>query len=287
MKRSLVVLVAGLAVMLAACLPPKPAPAPPPPPAPAPAPAGSYAFDACAAPSSTTMTTWKQSSPYNGVGVYIGGANRACSQPNLTSSWVSSVTGQGWKLLPIWVGPQAPCTTLSSVTKINADPQLATADGVAQATAAANAANALGMVAWLTPIYYDMEAYPRGGSCTYAVQNFLTGWTQTLNARGFIAAMYSSLCSGIYDAASTVGVPGFISLNAVWIAAWAYDADDARYATYVPNLFGFTGSCPLSDSVWANHERVRQYRGGHDESWGGVVLNVDTNLLDGRVYPPS
>ena len=37
------------------------------------------------------MSKWKASSPYTSVGVYIGGANRGCAQPNLTTSWVSSV----------------------------------------------------------------------------------------------------------------------------------------------------------------------------------------------------
>ena len=35
------------------------------------------------------MAAWA-ASPYRAIGVYIGGANRACSQPNLTSSWVSA-----------------------------------------------------------------------------------------------------------------------------------------------------------------------------------------------------
>ena len=42
-------------------------------------------FDACAAPSSRTMTAWA-ASPYRAIGVYIGGSNRGCSQPNLTST---------------------------------------------------------------------------------------------------------------------------------------------------------------------------------------------------------
>ena len=41
-------------------------------------------FDACTAPSTRTMAAWG-SSPYRAVGVYIGGLNRGCSQPNLTA----------------------------------------------------------------------------------------------------------------------------------------------------------------------------------------------------------
>lgn len=47
-----------------------------------------YAFDASAAPSAATMTAWT-ASPYDAVGVFIGGVNRSCHQPNLTSTWVT------------------------------------------------------------------------------------------------------------------------------------------------------------------------------------------------------
>src|ERR1044072_9010277 len=48
-------------------------------------------FDACTAPSRRSMSAWG-SSPYRAIGVYIGGLNRGCSQPNLTASWVSAQT---------------------------------------------------------------------------------------------------------------------------------------------------------------------------------------------------
>ena len=212
MKRCLLLLVVAIAVALAACKPPPPPP-PPPPPAPAAAPSPSAGFDTCAAPSTSVMTAWK-ASPYTSVGVYIGGANRGCSQPNLTKSWVSTVTGQGWRLLPIWVGPQAPCTTLGSTTKITADPGQSFGEGAAQGSAAANAAQALGL-GWLAPVYYDMEAYPRGGQCSAAVQNFIGGWVQGLNARGYRAGFYSSLCSGILDEAAATGNANLTPLNAI------------------------------------------------------------------------
>jgi hypothetical protein len=220
------------------------------------------------------MATWRSASPYTSVGIYIGGANRGCAQPNLTRSWVTTVTGQGWKLLPIWVGPQAPCTTLGSTTKISSDPNVATAAGVAEATAAANAADALGF-RWLAPVYYDMEAYPRGGACTAAVISFVNGWVYGLNVRGYRAGFYSSLCSGILDVATVYGKPNFQKLNAVWIAAW----------NNTPNIFGFGAPCALSDAMWWNHERVHQYTGGHDETYGGVTINIDSNAVDGPTFP--
>jgi hypothetical protein len=261
-KRTLVVAAVGFALLLAACRPPA-----------TDASGVGRGFDACAAPSASTISAW-QSSPYWSVGVYIGGANRGCSQPNLTKPWVATVTGQGWKLLPIWVGPQAPCTTLGGTTKITADPNLAWGQGAAQAAAAANAADALGF-GWLTPIYYDMEAYPRGGQCTSSVQIFTNGWVYTLHQRGYRAAFYSSLCSGILDQAATWGNGLYYPLDVIWIAAW----------NSTPNIYGFGPPCALPDSMWASHQRLHQYVGGHNESYGGVTINIDTNAVDAPGYP--
>ena len=64
-------------------------------------------FDACATPSPTAMSAWG-ASPYRAVGVYVGGANEACAQPNLTSTWVAQESAAGWVPLPVYVGLQAP-----------------------------------------------------------------------------------------------------------------------------------------------------------------------------------
>ena len=148
------------------------------------------------------MQTWWRSSPFTSVGIYIGGANRGCAQPNLTAPWVNTVIAQGWRLLPIWVGPQAPCSTLST-TKLSLSVPTATNQGLAEGKAAADRAAALGL-GWLAPVYYDMESYPAGGACSKAVQAFTNGWTYALNQRGYLAGYYSSLCSGIADQAATV-----------------------------------------------------------------------------------
>jgi len=76
-----------------------------------------YAFDTCAAPTLATMQAWKIASPYQGVGVYIGGVSRSCAQPNLSASWVTASSLQGWRIIPIYVGHQAPCTRRSNTTK--------------------------------------------------------------------------------------------------------------------------------------------------------------------------
>jgi hypothetical protein len=218
------------------------------------------------------MRTWKTSSPYSSIGIYIGGSSRGCAQPNLTASWISTVKAQGWTLLPIWVGPQASCSTLGGTAKISSDGATAFSQGIEQAGAAANAARALGLQ-WLAPVYYDLEAYPRGGACSNSVQTFNDGWVRELNRNGFLGGMYSSLCSGILDAAAATADTTKMPLNAVWIAAW----------NNTPNIFGFGSPCALSDALWSNHQRVHQYTGGHNESYGGVTMNIDSNALDGPV----
>ena len=42
----------------------------------------------------------------------------------------------------------------------------------------------------------------------------------------------------------------------------------------------------MSDSLWADHQRVHQYKGGHKETWGGVTINVDSDYVDGAVVGP-
>lgn len=258
-RAGLLAVAIGVAALLSACVPPPPPPS------------STMGFDACAAPSVSTMSTWKASSPYTNIGIYIGGANRGCAQPNLTASWRASVRSQGWNLLPIWVGPQAPCTTLGGTTKLSSDGYTAFLQGVNEAQAAADAASKLGF-GWLSPVYYDMEGYTPGGSCTNAVQSFADGWVRQLNTRGYLGGMYSSLCSGILDvAASATNDPSKVPLNAVWIAAW----------NNTPNIYGFGPPCALSDSLWNNHGRVHQYIGGHNESYGGITINIDSNAVDG------
>ena len=119
-----------------------------------------------------------------------------------------------------------------------------------------------------------MEAYPSGAACSSAVVAFANGWTCALNQRGYLAGFYSSLCTGIADQAAAIPIMPNI-LNAIWIVAW----NDK------PNIFGFNTGCILWDGWWTVHQRVHQFKGGHDETWGGVTITIDSNAVDGPTYP--
>ena len=118
-----------------------------------------------------------------------------------------------------------------------------------------------------------MEGYTRGGTCSASVKSFADGWVRQLNVRGYLGGMYSSLCSGILDVAASTSDSTKAPLNGIWIAAW----------NNTPNIFGFGSPCALSDGLWNNHQRVHQYQGGHNEAYGGVTINIDSNAVDGPV----
>ena len=86
----------------------------------------------------------------------------------------AEVFAQGWRLIPTWVGPQAPCTNY--IRRISADPVEARLDGVAEADAAVAAAAALGLGEG-TPLYYDVEYYDEfDQSCSEAMREFIDAW---------------------------------------------------------------------------------------------------------------
>jgi hypothetical protein len=217
-------------------------------------------FDACSAPSASQMTAWG-ASPYRAVGIYIGGTNMACSQANLASAWVSTEVSAGWYPIPIYVGLQAPnngcgCSGIA--------PKHAASEGTAAALDAVAQAQALGLGPG-TPLYFDMEAYTTGGKNTNAVLTFLAAWTAQLHAAGYVSGVYSSGGSGIADLVASYGT-SYLEPDDIWVADWNY----AKTASdpYIPA------------AAWANHQRLHQYSGGHNETYRHVTINIDGNYLD-------
>jgi hypothetical protein len=242
--------------------PSPPQPSPPTPPSPSPTPFHPVSgFDTCTAPSTSTMRTWH--SAYAAAGVYIGGANAACAGGNLTAGWVKTVATMGWGLLPTYVGPQAPCWGAGSGVLIS--PGTAAAQGSAAGTDAIGDARSLKLPAG-SPIYYDMEAYNGGASCTNAVLRFLGAWDRQVQAAGYVTGVYSSQDSGIVDVQSGAvkKVPGFTPPDAVWIALWDNVAS-------------------LNDGTltWPLPERSKQYAGNVNASVGGITLNIDRDFVGG------
>lgn len=222
-----------------------------------------YGFDACNAPTQATLNAWLVS-PYRALGIYIGGANRTCANEQLTSDWVASALSSGWSLIPLYVGLQAPCASKESLTKIS--PPSASTQGTAAADDAIARLAALALPAG-SPIYFDMEGYSVSNpTCSQTVQSFLSGWVIELHAQGYLAGAYGSAASTIRD----VQALGSAIPDDIWIGNWNGQT-------------GVFGDPYVSDSLWTNHQRLHQYRGGHHETYGGITINIDNSYVDGAV----
>jgi hypothetical protein len=222
-------------------------------------------IDTCTAPSVATMSDWL-ASPYRVISTYLGGANWACTYGNFDRQWAGEVAAAGWQYIPIWVGPQAPCTTLTNTTVI--DPSNAEAQGEAEAASAVAAAESFGYGRG-TPIYFDMESYDNSNtSCSQAVTTFLAGWTTGLHAAGYLSGVYSSAATGIADLAALYPDSSYQRPDDVWMADW----NDNPVLT---NPF-------LPSGDWPNAV-MHQYYGSHNETWGGATLNVDSDVVNAAV----
>jgi hypothetical protein len=213
-------------------------------------------FDACAAPSSAYMSAWKGSSPYGAVGIYIGGAERSCAQPNLTAGWVSQQATAGWRFLPIYVGPQAEFSQITSPAS----------QAVAAADDAVTQAAALGFGPG-SPIYYDMEAYPSAQKANALA--FLSAWTTQLHAQGYRSAVYSSSSSGITDLVGNFTKDAMPDV--IWDALWNGQAN-----TTDPVI-------PAAD--WPTGRRAHQFSGGVNQTYGGDTIDIDQDYLNVSLTP--
>lgn len=230
-------------------------------------------FDKCNIPYGTTtesvnqMQTWWNLSSYYTTNLYIGGVSRYCSNTELDAVWVNLVAKQGWSFIPTWVGPQAPCTSFRY--KFSSDLNAAYQQGITEANAAVAAARNLGFLGNAV-IYYDMEVYSTTNlECREAVKSFLTGWTQRIKEHGLRSGVYGHRINA-NDWAVIYPTP-----DSAWIAYWVYPFAYNPYAS----AYSIPG---VSDSLWYGH-RIRQYTGGHVETYGGIAFNIDSNVAHGDV----
>ncbi|HEX7537904.1 MAG TPA: glycoside hydrolase domain-containing protein [Dermatophilaceae bacterium] len=242
---------------------------------------GRYAgsgFDACSAPPQDVMTTWLAESPYRAVGIYMGGVNRFCLQPELTASWVSTQQAAGWHLIPIYLGQQPYCTTSQKIHRFTATD--AATWGRADAADAVVQARALGL-ATDSAIFNDIEAYSTTDQvCRTAVLTYQSAWTARLHDFGFASGFYSSLGSGVSDQVAVYGSTTYVRPDYLWFAR--YDG--------VPSVLDTSSPQVLPDSYWSQR-RIKQYRGGAYEAYDGQPpppgLNVDRDQLEVTPLPAT
>jgi hypothetical protein len=230
-------------------------------------------FDACVTPSTSEMQTWFSDSPYWNYFVYIGGSNRSnCGGASVTSSWVSTVIGQDWQLVFVWVGPQMPygtCQTHDTYNDyVSLDTSTAYNQGWDQAKSAYSELKNLNVNVNNAPVVYDLEYYHGGTTCRAAAKSFMKGWADYLDqSPSQYSGAYGSACASyINDFASDGNPPEFV---------WPGDGSTGESTGTI--------SC-IPSGNWVNHQRHKQYSGGHLETYGGVTMNIDNDCSDGPVY---
>ncbi|MGW0465685.1 DUF1906 domain-containing protein [Streptomyces sp. NPDC003027] len=227
------------------------------------------AFDTCEAPSLAVMEAWR-ASPYQAVGIYFGGRGRGClTQRHLTPSWVASVHAMGWRLLPLFVGSQAPCVFAEHKkdVPIGSTPWL---QGTQEAGEAVKAARALG-IGPSSPLYLDMEAYRfTDTSCAATTLLFVRAWNREVRRHGYLPGFYSSADTGVrhMEQARKAGAEDLPAV--IWFARWA--GAPALYTEPV-----------LPSTAWREYGRIHQYAGNVAESYGGSRLVIDRNSTDAPV----
>jgi Domain of unknown function (DUF1906) len=222
-------------------------------------------WDNCGVPTVAQLTAWNgANSPYKALNVYIGGVNAACPA-KVSPGWVQSVTKLGFGIIPTYVGlqsphPECPCAAI--------EPSKAYAEGVTAADAAVKLMIADGM-GKRSPVYDDMEGYTRDKEDTTAVLGFLRGWTVELHKSGFVSGVYAGGDSGITDLVNVYGTT-YTEPDDIWIADW--NGKHTVSSPYVPS------------KDWAHHQRLHQFSGNVDLSYGGVTFTgADGDYCDGAV----
>src|SRR3954453_23939405 len=236
-----------------------------------------FGFDQCLAPNQAAMDAWLTGSPYWAVGIYISGDSRGCrSQPNLTPTWGRTQLANGWRLLPITMGPQASCNprfprygTDERINPSSANTYgAARQQGRAEAGKTVAAAKNLGILPGST-LWYDMESYDtRITSCRESALWFTSAWTQRLHRLGYLSGVSSSAATGMKaldDARANR--PGTFHLpDQIWMATWDGHAN--------------TSTSYLRSTGWMPHARVKQYAGPQRFTYGGVTIDIDRDWLD-------
>lgn len=227
-------------------------------------------LDSCNAPSHSQMAAFWGNSDWWWWAIYVGGSAMSCANTNVTAAWIDQEVDRGWRLLPTWVGPQAPCSSYAKRMPSNTSDAYDKGVEVA-GNAYAHVANDLDMYVYDLPIAYDLE----GGwdttntACLNAVKAFMRGWTHYLHQGT------ATQKSGLYGSAGGSALDEFWSISPnpdfIWAARYDGNPDTGALTPYVPS------------NHWGS-ARHKQYAQNASVTHGGVTLLVDRDCSAGPIY---
>lgn len=227
-------------------------------------------LDKCQAPSHPQMRDFYEGTPWYWWGVYIGGSHMLCDNDNVTADWVSTEVQRGWRLMFIWVGPQAPCSNFTD--RISSNPDVAYDQGKLVAKNAYLHATGPASEGGLSvnkdfPIVYDIEGFDTtNDTCVRAVKAFLRGWVTYLHA----------------DPAQTAGVYGSSCASAVSTYSDNTPPPDFLWGANYGNGPDVDVMSCVSKTIY--DRRHKQYRQEVSITAGDTTLTVDVNCSRGPVY---
>ena len=102
------------------------------------------------------------------------------------------------------------------------------------------------------------------------MRTYVSEWTRALHRNGYLAGVYVHQDSGLRDLAGSYFSTTLARPDAVWMARW-------------DNVATLTGWPTAANTRWAEWQRAKQYRGDHVETWGGVSLAIDSDIIKGPV----
>jgi probable HAF family extracellular repeat protein len=253
-------------------------------------------FDSAILPDPAKLAAWWQSSPYYDIGIYAPGSPNGPSDPALNASWVTTVSAQGWGIVPIWAGLQSPCGCsnpssgphahdpypgchqFSSAQTFSIKPTQAEQQGEAQALAAYHSVKSLGLDGSI--VYADIEPYDssardeRNQSCSAATEAYVSGWVKGMHQNG--GAGSAGVYGIVWDASpSQPQAADFQGADSVFLSR-----DDNRVTVWGLN---HDSESQLDDTLWPTRQRIHQFRTGSQESWGGASLYIDSNVEDAPI----
>ena len=206
-------------------------------------------------------------SPYRAVGIYLGGANRHAADGNLSASWVA--TDAVARLEPAAALRRAagavrrPDPAAEALDRARRRPRARTCrrrrrSGASRARSVFPRA-ARSTSTWRATVGNDARARRPSSRSS-------TAGTTELRAHRVRAGR---LRQRRVDDPRRLGARP-VDAGHRWIANWN-------------GVEGVFGDPYVSDAIWPNHQRVHQYKGGHNETYGGVTINIDSNFVDGAV----
>jgi hypothetical protein len=223
-------------------------------------------FDTASPPPTADMTAWWPTTPYSGLGIYLGGVNSGGTNPG--HNYIANIMTTGYAVWLYWVGPQSACVTQSHLALFSNNASTAQSQGEAQADAAVAEATATGF--GNVYIVYDLEAYnTNNATCVTAAASFINGFQfEVHNVDGRQGAVYGSSCASDLDnLVNHSNVP-----QAIFPAS-----GDAHFAT--------TPIECIASNHWDHNQRIHQWSGGTRTRFfagdSGPSISLDEDCADG------